>query len=279
MNQLRFCFDSGYLSSLWLTFLGLDQRVKLILVCIIRLFLHRKLLWLFFFFSSLWKIEAPQTILIVRVDNTFWFKMYHESEKFFELLKMSWQRNVLGFTIAKLFSTLDWQSGAKHHCTLLPPTGCGGRNKSIKQKHSFLIYCHINALGDSCSVECCAGWQNFETQFLTAPGINELTENGAQESQWCPAGAIGALPTSSTVRRGKEGPDQKVFSTRSQQAEVFFPLSWVLVFKEHNYWNIYLDKWNRLSAHWTSPEPFRKISQIWTSLPLNSQVYCKNLMK
>lgn len=85
---------------------------------------------------------------------------------------MGWQRNALGFTLGKPISKSDWHTRAKNHWTLIPPTGCGGRNKSIKSNRSFLAYCHINAQGDSCSVKDHARRQNFEAQFTTATGVN-----------------------------------------------------------------------------------------------------------
>lgn len=52
-------------------------------------------------------------------------------------------------------------------------------------------------------VECCAGRQNSETQFLT-PRMSEFTGNGARESKGCPAGAMVPCPPPALLVQGKE---------------------------------------------------------------------------
>lgn len=154
----------------------------------------------------------------------------------FKLFRMSWQVNVLGFTAVELTVKLDWHSGAKHHRTLTPPTGCGGRNKSVKSHCSFLIYCRAKAQGDSCGGVLCRTAEFWNS--ISDPKNEWIHWKWGARKQGVSCRSHGTMPTSSTARPAEGSPVQEVFSMRSQQVEVFCSLFWGLMLKEHNYWNI-----------------------------------------
>ena len=90
------------------SYVSWDQRVKLILACVIRLFFHRN----FLFFSSLWKKKKIHASFVrLRMQNTFWLKIIMNQQLVLNYSK--WLANVLSFTISCLENSMDrgaWQA-------------------------------------------------------------------------------------------------------------------------------------------------------------------------
>lgn len=180
----------------------------------------------------------------------FGSKWIMNQRRFLNYLKCPGKEVFWVFLMLNLISNWDWHSGAKHHWTLIPPTKCGERKKSIKSNHPLLIHCHINAHGDSCPVQCCAGQQRKLELNLWRPqeSADWVKMESKRASGVLRELSVPCMPPAPFIQgktvQSREGP-----SMRAWQAGSFSLSSGICCSKSIICWNIYLDKQNRLSVN------------------------------